>query len=108
MQITNLATVAVATTAGGTEILSAAAANAALTQGMNCAVINPSVDIVLVDNGGSQPSSTIPGAVAGTVANSPFVCSANTATVVLHTGGSIRGISTSGTATTKIGVACAP
>lgn len=107
MQITNLATVAVATTAGGTEILSAAVANAALAKGLNCAVINPSVDIVLVDNGGLNPSSTLPGAVVGTVANSPFVCPANVSTVILHRGGSIRGISTNGTATTKIGVACA-
>ena len=108
MQIVNLPTVAVQVTAGGTEILSSAAATAALAAGMNCAIINPSVDIALVDAGGLQISwANIPGAVVGTVANSPVVCPTGLATIVMHRGGAIRGISTSGVATTKIGLGIA-
>ena len=109
MKIVNLATVSVDTTAGGTEIFSAAAAKIAASEGMNCVVINPSVDIVLVDPDGAGPfSSQIPGAVAGTSANSPFLCPAGAATVVLHRSGPVRGISTSGTSTVKVGVGEAP
>ena len=108
MNIVNLATVAVATTAGGTEIFSSAAARIATTEGMDAIAINPSVDIVLVDAAGASPSSPVPGAVAGTVANSPFVCPANVATIVTHRSGAVRGISTSGTATVKVAVCAVP
>lgn len=108
MQVVNLATVSVATTAGGTEIFSSAAARIATSEGMDSLVLNPSVDIVLVDANGSSVSSPIPGAVAGTVANSPFVCPAGVPTVIQHRSGAVRGISTSGTATVKVGVGCAP
>lgn len=115
MQVVNLATVSVATTAGGTEIFSSAQARIATSEGMDSLVLNPSVDIVLVDAGGLQVSSRIPlidgtgqGAVAGTVANSPFVCPAGVPTVIQHRSGAVRGISTSGTATVKVGVGCAP
>ena len=107
MQVVNLATVSVATTAGGTEIFSSAAARIATSEGMNCLVINPSVDIALVDAGGTLPSSNIPGAIEGTVANSPFVCPAGVPTVVLHRGGAVRAIA-SATSTVKIGVGVAP
>ena len=111
MKVVNLATVAVDTTAGGTEIFSSGQARIATSEGMGCIVINPSVDIVLVDAGGLQPSSQIPnlagtgmGAVAGTATNSPFVCPAGVPTVVLHRSGPVRAISTAGTSTVKIGV----
>lgn len=107
MQIVNLATVTVDTTAAGSEILSSALATTAMSNGMNCIVINPSVDIVLVDAGGASPNPNIPGAVVGTVANSPFVCPANIPTVVLHRGGAVRGIS-SGSATVKRGLGMVP
>lgn len=108
MQVVNLATVSVATTAGGTEIFSSAAARIATSEGMSALVLNPSVDIVLVDAGGLQTTSAIPGAVAGTVANSPFVCPAGVPTVIDHRSGAVRGISTSGTATVKVGVGVLP
>ena len=108
MKVVNLATVSVDTTAGGTEIFSAAAARIAASEGMGCVIINPSVEIVLVDPGGNLPSSSIPGAVVGTYANSPFTCPAGVPTVVLHRSGPIRAISSSGTSTVKVGVGEAP
>ena len=66
MQITNLATVSVDTTAGGTLILTLAQAQSATAAGMNALVINPSVEIALVDAGGSSPASPVTGAVVGT------------------------------------------
>lgn len=105
MQIVNLATVSVETTAGGTEIFSSSAARIATNEGMTSIILNPSVDIVLVDAGGLQVSSGVPGAVAGTVANSPLVCPAGLPTVIEHRSGPIRGISTSGTSTVKVAVA---
>ena len=108
MQIVNLATVNVATTAGGTEILSSAQARIATTEGLNCVIINPVVNIVLVDNNGLGTSSLVPGAVTGTVANSPIVCPAGVPTVVMHRSGAIRGISTSGTTVTQVALGCAP
>ena len=108
MKLVNLATVSVATTAGGTEILSEAAARIASTEGLICAIINPSVDIVLVDAGGLIVTSAVPGAVAGTVANSAVVCAAGVPNIVIHRAGPLRGISTSGTATVKITLAEGP
>ena len=108
MRIVNLATVAVDTTAGGTVILSSDAARTATSEGMEAIVINPSVDIVLVAGAGTDVSSAIPGAVVGTVANSPFTCPAGVPTVVSHRSGPIRAISTSGTSTVKVAVAEAP
>lgn len=108
MRVVNLATVSVDTTAGGTEVFSSAAARIATTEGMEAIVINPSVDIALVDPGGSQISSAIPGAVVGTYANSPFYCPAGVPTVILHRSGPIRAISSSGTSTVKVGVSEAP
>ena len=107
MRITNLATVSVPTTAGGTEILSAAAANTAQGLGYTFASIVPSVTVSLVDSGGSSPESQVPGAVAGTAANSGFVCPAGIPTVIIHGGGSLRAISPVGTATVKIGLGSA-
>lgn len=109
MQICNLPTVSVVTTAGGTEILSSAAATAAIPAGLMILAITPSVDIVLVDNGGLQTNwANIPGATAGTVANSPFICAANATTFVRHNSGSVRAISTSGAATVKVGLGMSP
>lgn len=102
MKITNFATVPVDTTAGGTEILSIAAAKAATTDGMEAVIIEPSVDIMLVDAGGATPLSTIPGAVAGTAANSAARCPANVGTTVMHRGGPLRAISSAGTSTVKV------
>lgn len=115
MKVVNLATVSVPTTAGGTEIFSSKQATVAASEGMESIVINPSTDIVLVDAGGLNPSSQIPdlagtgmGAVAGTAANSPFLCPAGVPTVVLHRSGPVRAIAVSATATVKIGVGEAP
>jgi hypothetical protein len=98
MQILNLATASVDTTAGGSFVLTAAEATLGVSQGMTCVVVNPSVDIVLVDGGGTSPA---PGGVAGTVANSPWVCPAGVPTVITHRSGPLKAISTSGTATVK-------
>lgn len=106
MQITNLATVSVDTS--GTNLISLAQAQAATQAGMDCMIINPSVDIVLVDAGGASPSSPVPSAVAGTVANSPLVCPAGVPTILLHRSGVVRAISTSGTATVKVALGVAP
>ncbi len=108
MQITNLATVSVDTTAGGTIILTLAQAQSATAAGMNALVINPSVEIALVDSGGSSPASPVTGAVVGTYANSPFICPAGVSTVVQHRSGLVRAISSAGTSTVKVGVGCAP
>jgi hypothetical protein len=108
MRVVNLATVSVDTTAGGTEIFSSTAARIATTEGMEAIVVNPSVDIVLVDSDGLYPSSSIPGAIAGTSANSPYTCPAGVPTIILHRSGPVRAISTSGTSTVKVGVSEAP
>ena len=108
MNVNNFATASVVATAGGTEILSSTLATAAATAGMNCIVINPSVDIALVDAGGASPISQLPGAVAGTYANSPLTIFAGVPTTVLHRGGPIRAISSSGTATVKWALGCVP
>ena len=100
MQITNLAAASIPTTAGGTDLVTNAQMLA--VQGAYCIVVNPSVDIALVDNQGSSA------AVPGTVANSPFVCPAGLPTVILHRSGNLKAISTSGTATVKVGIGAAP
>ena len=102
MKVVNLPTVAVDTTAGGTEIFSAAAARIAASEGLMAVLINPSVDIALVDPDGTILSTQIPGAVAGTYANSAATCPAGVATTVLHRSGPLRAISSSGTATVKV------
>lgn len=102
MRITNMATVSVPTTAGGTEILSAADANAALALGYIFAVITPSVAIALVDSGGSNTESQVPGAVVGTAANSALVCPAGTTATVSHKGGALRAIGIGSTSTVQI------
>lgn len=102
MQIINLATASVDTTAGGTFVLTVDEANDGVQRGMTCVVLNPSVDIVLVDNQGSAA------AVPGTVANSPWVCPAGVPTVISHRSGPMKAISTSGTATVKRSIGCAP
>lgn len=104
MKIVNLATASILTTKS--ELLSSADATAAIKAGVTCFVVLPDVDIVLVDNSGTTPD--IPGSVAGSVANSPFVCPAGAPTVVDHRSGAVSAISTSGTATVKRGMGCAP
>lgn len=94
MRIVNMATVSVATTAGGTALLTAAQG---ATLGMQCVIVNPDVDIVLVDNQS-----------VGTVANSPLVCPAGAATTIAHRAGVLKAISTSGTATVKVAIGCDP
>jgi hypothetical protein len=93
MQITNLSTASVDTTAGGTFILTAQEASD--NQGMVCVIVNPDVDISLVDALGTAA------ATPGTVANSPLVCPAGVPTVIAHRSGPLKAISTSGTATVK-------
>lgn len=100
MQIKNLATASVAATAGGTFILTVDEANA--QQGMTCLIVNPDVEIALVDNQG------VAAAVPGTFANSPVVCPAGVPTTILHTSGPIKAITASGTATVKRAIGCAP
>jgi hypothetical protein len=95
MQIQNLATVLVATTAGGTFVLTADEAAAAANNGMTQVILNPDVDIVLVDAAGTAA------AVPGTVANSPLVCPAGMPTIISHRSGPMKAISTSGNATVK-------
>lgn len=100
MQCVNLATASITTSIS--ELLSSADANAATSLGLNSLVVNPSVDIVLVDASGT--TAAVPGSVAGTVANSPWVCPAGFPTVISHRGGKVSAISTSGTATVKRGL----
>ena len=102
MQIINLATASVDTTAGGTFILTAAEAADAVSRGMVCVVVNPDIDIILVDNQGS--AATVP----GTAANSPWVCPAGVPTVIEHRSGPLKAITASGTATVKRSIGCAP
>lgn len=97
MKIVNFAAASVDTTATGTTILSADAARAGLAIGMEYVCINPSVAVTLVDPTGGTAYANIPGAIAGSVANSPFVCPAGVPTMVRHRGGEIRGISSAGT-----------
>ena len=108
MRIVNLATVSVDTTAGGTVIFSADAARIATTEGMEAIVVNPSAEIVLISAAGTGISSSVPGAVVGTAANSPFTCPAGVPTVVLHRAGPVRAIASSTTATVKVAVAEVP
>lgn len=102
MQIINMGLVSIPTTAGGTDLITSDQARAATSQGMYCVGITPSVDIVLVDNQG------IAAAVPGTAANSPWTCPAGVTTTVGHTSGALRAISTSGTASVKVSIGCAP
>lgn len=102
MKVVNLATVSVPTTAGGTEIFSSAAARIATIEGLDAVVINPSTDIALVDSGGLIVTSAIPGAVAGTAANSACLCPAGVPTVVQHRSGALRAIAVTATATVKV------
>lgn len=107
MKVVNLATVTVDTTAGGTEIFSSAAAKIATTEGMGCVIIEPTIDIFLVDPGGAQISSAIPGAVVGTAANSACRCPAGVPTTILHRSGPLRAIGSAST-TVKVTVGEAP
>lgn len=102
MKVVNLATVAVDTTAGGTEIFTSAQARAATSEGLMAVIIEASVDIALVDPDGLVPSSRIPGAIAGTAANSAAKCTAGNPMVVEHRSGPLRAISTAGTSTVKV------
>ena len=102
MQIINLPTASVDTTAGGTLVLTAAEAADGVSRGMTCVVLNPDIDIVLVDNQGSAAVTP------GTVANSPWVCPAGVPTVIEHRSGPLRAITSSGTATVKRSIGCAP
>lgn len=102
MKIVNLATVSVVATGNGTLLLTDAQARILTSEGLDSIVVNPSVDIVLVDSGGAIVTSQLTDAVAGTVANSPLVCPASTPTVINHRSGALRAISTSGTATVKV------
>lgn len=103
MQIVNFDPVNV--NAGDT-ILTVDQAKAGGTEGMEYVCINPSVAIVLVSAQGAHPN--IPGSVAGTAANSPFTCAANTPTMVAHRGGEIKGITTGGASTVKFALAEGP
>ena len=108
MKVVNLATVSVPTTAGGTEIFSSEQARIATSEGMKSIIVNPSTDIAIVDAGGLLVTSAIPGAVAGTAANSPFVCPAGIPTEIAHRSGPVRAIATASTSTVKVGVAEGP
>lgn len=108
MKVINIATVPVDTTAGGTEILSVAAAKIATTEGMEAVIIEPSVDIMLVDAGGLQTLSSVPGAIAGTAANSAARCPAGVGTTVMHRSGPLRAISSAGISTVKITIVGTP
>lgn len=75
--------------------------NAALKAGLQQMCINPSVAIVLVDETDGGWGQVIPGSVAGTAANSPFTCAANTPTMVAVGGGNVKAISTGADSTVK-------
>ena len=114
MKVVNLDTVTVATTAGGTEIFSAAQARVATSEGMRYVSVNPTVAISMVDAGGLIVTSQIPnlagtglGAVAGTVANSPLICPAGTTTMIEHRSGPLRAIAAS-SSTVQIAVVEVP
>ena len=94
MQVINIPLVSVLTT---TTALVTAQQLADAGPGLAAIVVNPSVDIVIVDTGTS-----------GTVAASPFVCAASVPTTIPHRGGILRAISTSGTASVKVGLWCNP
>lgn len=102
MKVVNLATVSVPTTAGGTEIFSSAAAIIATTEGLTAVIIDSSTDICLVDAGGSQVTSQIPGAVVGTAANSAAKIFAGVPYVVTHRSGPLRAIAVTATSTVKV------
>ena len=108
MKVVNFATVSVVATGNGTEIFSVDQARIATSEGLEAIVVEPTVDIMLIDAGGAQITSAIPGAVAGTVANSPLRCPAGVPTVALHRSGPMRAISSSGTATVKVAAVEAP
>ena len=93
-RIHNLPAVNVDTTALGTVLITSAQLEAA-PPGVVCVVILPSVDIALVD-----------GTATGTYANSPFYCPAGIPTTMLFTGGPLKAISASGTASVKVGLGC--
>ena len=95
MQITNLATVSVATTAGGSVLVTGAQMNTIV--GASYVYVNPSVPIVLVDNNS-----------VGTAANSPLVCPAGTFTEISHKQGTLKAISLNGTATVKVAIGATP
>ena len=97
MQVICMATVSVPTTAGGTPLLTAAQVADGIQRGMTCLIINPSVDIVIVD-----------GTALGTVANGAVVMPAGVATPFDHRSGIPLAISTSGTATVKVTIGCGP
>lgn len=95
MQIVNFAPITIhAAAPAGETLVTAAQANAALAAGADYVAINPSVAIVLVDASGGQNWGNIPNAIAGSAANSPFSCAANTVTMVAHGGGEIKAITT--------------
>ena len=92
MRIVNTALVSVLTST--TALLTAAQTGIA---DMLCVIVNPSVDIVIVDNQS-----------IGTVANSPLVCPAGAPTIIAHRAGVLKAISTSGTASVKVAIGCNP
>lgn len=92
MKIANFDPVVI-TNAGGI-IVTAQQANAALSAGLEYVAINPSVAVKLIDDSDGANWANIPGAKAGTAANSPLTCGASTPTMVAHHGGAIKGIST--------------
>lgn len=103
MRIVNMATVTVATTAGGTLLVSDAQMRA--VSGAIAVVLNPVSDIYLVQPaamGGSAADAV------GTAANSPFLCPAGIPTVVSHRSGNLYGITASGTSVTRVGIGCEP
>lgn len=94
MRIVSMATASILATGTGSVLVTNDQMRA--VSGAECVIVNPSVDIAIVDG------------VTGTVANSPAVCPANVPTVILHRSGPLLALSSSGTATVKVAIGCAP
>lgn len=93
-RIYNLAAVSVPSTALGTALITSAQQEAA-PKGVVCVTILADQNIALVD-----------GTATGTYANSPFKCYAGVERTMLWSGGELKAIAESTTATVAVGLGC--
>lgn len=107
MQVVNFDPISVDDSTGEL-LLTSEQATAAGSAGLEYLGIESDVDIVIVDSSNGDNWANVPGAVAGTAANSPFKCPANTFVSIRHRRGAVKAISVSGTATVKVGLEIAP
>lgn len=83
------AVVTVDTTAGGTDLLTAAEQS---TLDMTSVTVYPAAEIVIIYN------------AVGTATNSPYVCPALTPTVIAHTRGPLKAITASGSTSVRVAI----